>query len=86
MNYSTLYTEHQQLLELANGDQDTYWKAQEAFKKTLQTALRDDKLMMGLNGLQLIRFLSWCSSHRPYEPHVILTIFSQLANKINKNG
>ena len=80
MNY--VEEEHRQLLELANGDQDTYWKAQETFKKTLQTALRDDTLILSLNTLQLIRFLSWCSGHRPHEPHVILTIFSQLANKI----
>ena len=82
MTYDDLYKEHQQLLELANGDQDTYWKAQEAFKKTLQTALRDDKLMLSLSASQLIQFLAWCSNHRPNEPHVILTIFSQLANKI----
>lgn len=83
MKYDDLYKEHQRLLGLADpATEGPYWEAQEAFKKSLQTALRNDKLLLGLNSQQLIRFLSWCSGHRPNEPHVILTIFSQLANKI----
>ena len=81
MKYDELYKEHRQLLELANGDQDTYWESHEAFKRSLQTALQDDKLLLSLNSQQLIQFLAWCSGFRPREPHTILSIFSLLANK-----
>lgn len=87
MKYDELYKEYRQLLELANvpasdRDQDTYWKAHEEFKKTLRTALRDDKLLLAMGSRELIQFLAWCSSFRPREPHVILSTFSLLA-KVN---
>ena len=82
MNYNDFYNEHRNLLELANGDQDIYWKAHDTFKQFLKTAVRNDEFILSLDAQQLIQFLAWCSSYRPQEPHVILTIFSQLANKI----
>ncbi len=57
-----------------------YWTAYEAFKVQLRHALRDDELLRKLTKPQLFQVIAWCSTFRPHEPHVMLTIFSKLAD------
>ena len=84
MKYADISQEHTALRNrgiAASDSRDTeqYWTAEEAFKISLRHALRDDELMQKLTKPQLLKVLAWCSTFRPHEPHVILTIFSKLS-------
>lgn len=50
---------------------DAYYLAQDQLNATLRSMLHMD--LTGLTKKQLIQLVAWCSSHRPYAPHVVLS-------------
>lgn len=59
-----------------------YWSIEEEFKAELRSALADKPAMAAMNKRQLLQVIAWCSSHRPHEPHAILTAFSLLNDHV----
>jgi hypothetical protein len=91
MKFGELTRDHKRLLKLRDREdnegftgEDPYYVAERTFKAKLCLALRDDTFMLGITRRQLVRFLSWCSSYRPVEPHNILTTFSLLQGRLEK--
>lgn len=84
MKYTEISKAHRDLKKVpydeTNGSKnDAYWTAQEAFKVQLKHAMQDDELLRKLTKPQLVQMIAWCSSYRPIEPHVVLSILSKLA-------
>ena len=83
MKYADLIKEHKALKVLEKKPSTTamphsseFWGAHDAFKVHLRDALKDDEFVPDLYADHLLRFISWCSTYRPYEPHTILTMLS----------
>ena len=63
---------------------DEFDTTDQAMKELLRTALEPQNLCQ-FNKRQLLRVLAWCSSHRPYEPHLILTKVALAAERSQKD-
>ena len=81
--YQALAAKAKKLEALSAQDTDEsneqYYALQNEFNTDLRYAMSDDGLMKRLTKAQLLNVLAWCSSHRPYAPHIILTSFAKLA-------
>ena len=59
-----------------------YYAAQQALNKELNDILNFNKYRLHyLTTDQILRLIALCSSHRPMEPHSILTYFSIMYDK-----
>jgi len=86
MKYADISREHRALKKIPYNESDTtrndfFWTARANFKIRLQHALRDDELLRKLTKPQLLLVIAWCSSYRPFEPHVILSYLAKLTKE-----
>jgi hypothetical protein len=84
MKYSDLSRANRKLQaipydETDSSANDDYWAGVEVFKTKLKEALRDDACLRAMTKTQLWQFTAWCSSHRPVEPHIVLSTIGKLA-------
>lgn len=61
---------------------DAYWPIQAEFKAALLATLDDHAAVAAFTKRQLLQFLAWCSSHRPCEPHSLLTTLSRINDEL----
>lgn len=80
-DYRALMKLADQAVESRGRTGDEYWLAQEAFKVKLQNLMLDDEAMQKLPKSGLLHVIAWCSTYRPFEPHVILTMLSRLNDR-----
>lgn len=70
-------------LDLSAASLGARYIEKEKFTQALKDFMRED-WAKGLKKMQLLEFLSWCSTFRPREPHSILTSVSIQFDRIKE--
>ena len=64
-------------------EKDEFWRLWELMRTKLKDLLLDELAMLAMSKKDMVLFVSYCSTYRPNEPHVILGRIGRLSELSN---